>query len=41
MITWAHATDKMAFTYLENGEYTVWTMDNPRLLKRQPFEPQS
>ena len=37
MITWSHATDKMAFTYLENGEYTVWTIDNPRLLKRQPF----
>ena len=37
VITWSHATDKMAFTYLENGEYTVWTIDNPRLLKRQPF----
>ena len=31
----------MAFTYLENGEYTVWTIDNPRLLKRQPFNPQA
>ena len=39
VITWAHATDRMAFTYLENGEYTVWTIDNPRLLKRQPFNP--
>ncbi|HEV7704070.1 MAG TPA: BamA/TamA family outer membrane protein, partial [Gemmatimonadaceae bacterium] len=37
VITWSHATDKMAFTYLENGDYTVWTIDNPRLLKRQPF----
>ena len=41
VITWAHATDKMAFTYLENGEYTVWTIDNPRLLKRQPFNAQT
>jgi Tol biopolymer transport system component len=41
VITWAHATDKMAFTYLENGEYTVWTIDNPRLLKRQPFNPET
>jgi WD40 repeat protein len=39
VITWSHATDKMAFTYLENGEYTVWTIDNPRLLKRKPFNP--
>ena len=37
VITWSHATDKMAFTYLENGDYTVWTIDNPRLLKRQPY----
>ena len=37
VITWSHTTDKMAFTYLENGEYTVWSIDNPRLLKRQPF----
>jgi WD40 repeat protein len=38
-ITWSHANDKMAFTYYENGEYTVWTIDNPRLLKRKAFEP--
>jgi Tol biopolymer transport system component len=37
VITWAHATDRMAFTYLENGEYTVWSIDNPRLLRKQPF----
>ncbi|MEP7086649.1 MAG: BamA/TamA family outer membrane protein, partial [Gemmatimonadota bacterium] len=36
-ITWSQATDRLAFTYLENGEYTVWTLDNPRSLKRQPF----
>ena len=38
-ITWSQATDRLAFTYLENGEYTVWTIDNPRLLKKQPFVP--
>ncbi|MEP7066754.1 MAG: hypothetical protein ABI889_12015, partial [Gemmatimonadota bacterium] len=37
VITWSHATDRLAFTYLENSEYTVWTIDNPRLLKRKPF----
>ena len=37
VITWSHATDRLAFTYMENGEFTVWTIDNPRLLKRQPF----
>ena len=40
-ITWSHGDDKLAFTYLENGEYTVWTIDNPRLLKRKPFVPET
>jgi Tol biopolymer transport system component len=38
-ISWAHASDRIAFTYYDNGEYTVWSVDNPRLLKRQPFVP--
>ena len=32
-ITWARGADRMAFTYYENGDYTVWAMDNPRSLK--------
>ena len=36
-ITWARGADRMAFTYYENGDYTVWSMDNPRSLKRTAF----
>ncbi|MEO8192264.1 MAG: hypothetical protein ABI681_00340 [Gemmatimonadales bacterium] len=36
-ITWARGADRMAFTYYEKGDYTVWTMDNPRSLKRTAF----
>ncbi|HJU66266.1 MAG TPA: hypothetical protein VJ596_11340, partial [Gemmatimonadaceae bacterium] len=36
-ITWAREADRLAFTYYENGDYTVWTVDNPRLLRRSPF----
>src|SRR5690606_13868771 len=30
---------KLAFTYFEDGDYTVWMTDNPRRLKGQPFRP--
>ncbi|MFN2604144.1 MAG: hypothetical protein ABR582_15500 [Gemmatimonadaceae bacterium] len=38
-ITWARGADKMAFTYYENGDYTVWEVDNPRSLKKVAFQP--
>ena len=38
-ITWARGADRMAFTYYEKGDYTVWTLDNPRGLKRAAFRP--
>src|SRR6185369_12257807 len=38
-ITWARGADRMAFTYFERGDYTVWTFDNPRGLKRTAFRP--
>ncbi len=37
-ISWAHQADRLAFVYYEDGEYTVWSVDNPRLLKRLPYE---
>jgi Tol biopolymer transport system component len=37
-LTWARGADKMAFTYYENGNYTVWSMDNPRKLKTVAFK---
>jgi Tol biopolymer transport system component len=36
-ISWARGNDKLAFTYYENGDYTVWSVDNPRSLKRTAY----
>src|SRR5678815_1408763 len=36
-LTWARGADRLAFTYYENGDYTVWTTDNPRALKRTAY----
>jgi Tol biopolymer transport system component len=38
-ITWARQADKLAFTYFEDGDYTVWMTNNPRRLRDQPFRP--
>ncbi len=39
-LTWARGADRMAFTYYEKGDYTVWSMDNPRKLKTVAFRDQ-
>jgi hypothetical protein len=36
-ISWAHEADRLAFTYFENGQYTVWTVANPRALKKDVY----
>ena len=36
-ISWARQADRLAFTYYEDGDYTIWTLNNPRALKKQPF----
>lgn len=36
-ITWARGADRLAFTYYESGDYTVWSVSNPRRLKGQPY----
>jgi hypothetical protein len=38
-ISWARGADRMAFTYFEKGDYTVWAFDNPRGLKKTAFQP--
>jgi len=38
-ITWARQADRLAFTYYEKGDYTVWTVANPRRLKGNPYRP--
>ncbi len=39
VISWASGADKIAFVYYEDGEYDVYTLDNPRSLKQLPWEP--
>jgi Tol biopolymer transport system component len=36
-ISWAREADRLAFTYFENGEYTVWALGNPRALRKAPY----
>jgi len=37
-LSWARGADKLAFVHFEKkGEYTVWTVDNPRSLKKEPY----
>ncbi len=40
-ISWARAADRIAYTNFEKGDYTVWTIDNPRALKKTAFNPRS
>ncbi len=37
-LSWARTADRLAFVHFEKkGEYTVWTVDNPRALKKEPY----
>jgi Tol biopolymer transport system component len=38
-ISWSQGSDKLALTSYENGKYTVWSIVNPRGLKRTPLPP--
>ena len=38
-ISWAQTADRLAYTNFEKGDYTVWTIDNPRALKKTAFNP--
>jgi WD40 repeat protein len=38
-ISWARASDKLAFVYYEDGDYTVWSISDPRRLRKAPFDP--
>jgi Tol biopolymer transport system component len=39
VLSWAHGADRLAFQYYEDGKYDVYTLDNPRSLKRSPYTP--
>ena len=36
-ISWARQADRLVFNYYENGEYNVYSIDNPRSLRREPW----
>ena len=37
VITWARQADRIAFGYYENGDYSVWSVNNPRRLMKEPY----
>ena len=37
VLTWASHADRMAFVYYEDGQYSVYSVENPRSLRRAPF----
>jgi Tol biopolymer transport system component len=37
VLSWASQADRLAFVYFEKGKYDVYTLSNPRGLKRQPY----
>ena len=37
VLSWAPKADRLAFVYFEKGKYDVYTLSNPRALKRQPY----
>ncbi|PHX97545.1 MAG: hypothetical protein CK531_03610 [Gemmatimonadetes bacterium] len=36
-MTWARQADKLAFVYMDNGDYTIWAVTNPRQLRKEAF----
>ncbi|HYX82351.1 MAG TPA: BamA/TamA family outer membrane protein [Gemmatimonadales bacterium] len=37
VLTWAPKADRMAFVYYEDGQYSVYSVENPRSLRRAPY----
>ncbi len=40
VISWARGADRLAFVYFEASQYDVYSITNPRALKRQPYQEQ-
>jgi Tol biopolymer transport system component len=38
VLSWAPKADRLAFVYFEKGKYDVYSITNPRGLKRQPYQ---
>ncbi len=39
VLSWARTADRLAFVYFEQGNYDVYTLDNPRSLKQSRGTP--
>ena len=39
VLTWAREADRIAFVYYEAGKYDVYSIDDPRSLRREPYVP--
>ena len=37
VISWAREVDRLAFAYYEDGKHHVYTLDNPRSLRQEPY----
>ena len=37
VLSWAPVADRMAFVYYEDGQYSVYSVENPRSLRRAPY----
>lgn len=37
VLSWARQADRLAFVYYEDGQYGVYSIDNPRSLRRAPY----
>ncbi len=37
-LSWSKDSDRLAFTYFEQGKYDVYTLSSPRLLKKEPWK---
>jgi Tol biopolymer transport system component len=37
VLSWAPLADRMAFVYYEDGQYSVYSLENPRSLRRAPY----
>ena len=37
VLTWSSLADRLAFVYYEDGQYSVYSLDNPRSLRRDPY----
>ena len=37
VLTWSRLADRLAFVYYEDGQYSVYSVDNPRSLRRAPY----